>query len=455
MLIYGIVFGLVLLLFWISRKEKAGTDIKRGTRVWYRCASYLQKKLLVLRFFDKKTLSIGVVVITGGCVLGAVISFWEYTVSNTEIEVLDKAGYEEGAYQETLRVEEEGGGLHIIDVEIPNQIYTADQIKGLFKQALSEIEGYILAGNESPDYITEDMALITQIPGTPIIVSWTTDRAEILNYEGAIGSEIPEEGVTVNISAELSYHTHSEEYSRTVKVFPPVLSETEEKQQQILDEVADKNQNEEDKQFFLPDQVAGRKLTWFRIRESNGFIVFGTAVLAAVIFLMGRRKEQLQKKEDRKAQMMMDYPEILSKLILLLNAGLSMRKAFARIALDYKKQQAAFTGKKKIHYGYEEILVSFYEMERGVSEKEAYEHLGIRCELPVYRTFSVLLVQNLRKGSGELLEIMEREAAAAFEERKRRARIIGEQASTKLLLPMGLMLLIVFAVLLIPAFLSF
>ena len=46
------------------------------------------------------------------------------------------------------------------------------------------------------------------------------------------------------------------------------------------------------------------------------------------------------------------------------------------------------------------------------------------------------------------------EAEEAFEQRKARARQLGEEAGTKLLLPMGLLLILVFAVLLVPAMLS-
>jgi tight adherence protein C len=94
-------------------------------------------------------------------------------------------------------------------------------------------------------------------------------------------------------------------------------------------------------------------------------------------------------------------------------------------------------------------------MDKGVSEIEAYRHMGTRSEEPKYKTFSTLLVQNMRKGSGELIRQLERESTEAFEERKKRARILGEQAGTKLMFPMMLMLMVVFAILMVPAMVSF
>lgn len=72
-----------------------------------------------------------------------------------------------------------------------------------------------------------------------------------------------------------------------------------------------------------------------------------------------------------------------------------------------------------------------------------------------YKTLSTLLVQNLQKGSQRLLEMLEMESTEAFDDRKRKARVLGEAAATKLLIPMMLMLLIVLAIIMIPAVLSF
>lgn len=95
------------------------------------------------------------------------------------------------------------------------------------------------------------------------------------------------------------------------------------------------------------------------------------------------------------------------------------------------------------------------EMDSGVAEIEAYRRFGERCSQMKYRTFSTLLIQNLQKGSRRLAELLEKEALEAWDERKRKARVLGEAAATKLLVPMIMMLAVVMAVIMIPAFLSF
>ena len=65
-----------------------------------------------------------------------------------------------------------------------------------------------------------------------------------------------------------------------------------------------------------------------------------------------------------------------------------------------------------------------------------------------------LLNQNLRKGTKGLTNLLQREAQEAFEERKNMAKKLGEEAGTKLMIPLFLMLAVVFVIVTVPAFLT-
>ena len=52
-------------------------------------------------------------------------------------------------------------------------------------------------------------------------------------------------------------------------------------------------------------------------------------------------------------------------------------------------------------------------------------------------------------------QVLAKEAEQAQRLRRQQAQILGEQASTRLLFPMILMLLVVFVILLVPAWLTF
>ena len=72
-----------------------------------------------------------------------------------------------------------------------------------------------------------------------------------------------------------------------------------------------------------------------------------------------------------------------------------------------------------------------------------------------YKTFATLLIQNLQKGSRHMGEMLEKESVEAWDDRKRKAKVQGEAATTKLLFPMILMLGVVMAIVMLPACLSF
>ena len=90
-----------------------------------------------------------------------------------------------------------------------------------------------------------------------------------------------------------------------------------------------------------------------------------------------------------------------------------------------------------------------------LDEAEAYMHFGRRCHLRQYTKLCTLLVQNLRRGNDTLLQVLQEEAESSFEERKNLARELGEEAGTRLLFPMMIMLGITMLIIIVPAYFSF
>lgn len=238
-----------------------------------------------------------------------------------------------------------------------------------------------------------------------------------------------------------------EESGKTESVF----SAEEEKKKELQDVISRYNQEKNDPDYYyLPQEWEGKRLEWEKPADTSGTL-FASLCLAAGIALMILTEREGQAKElKRREQMLMDYPGLIMKFTLLVQAGMTARKAFQKIAADYSRRS---DGQKR--YAYEEIKAICYEMDSGISEGEAYRRLEERCGQVKYKTFATLLIQNLQKGSRHLADMLERESMEAWEERKRKARVLGEAAATKLLVPMVLMLLVVMAVIMIPACLTF
>ena len=72
-----------------------------------------------------------------------------------------------------------------------------------------------------------------------------------------------------------------------------------------------------------------------------------------------------------------------------------------------------------------------------------------------YRRLGFLLSVHLKQGNEQLLALLSQEADSAQEDRRSMARKAGEEAGTKLLLPMMLMLVVVMFLVLLPACMDF
>lgn len=222
--------------------------------------------------------------------------------------------------------------------------------------------------------------------------------------------------------------------------------------EQLLQAVEEYNQKKQDAdKYYLPKEMDGEPVIWSRPWDTSGGILAALCVVAACCVPVQKQRAEERARQERLRQVMLDYPNLVTRLALLMEAGMTVRRAFGKIALDYKKKKNAGGAR----HAYEELLRSYYEMESGVMEERAYENFGKRCGHPKYRTLARLLMQNLKRGDRRMLDTLEKESIEAFEERKRYARVQGEAAATKLLIPMVMMLLVVLAILIVPACMSF
>ena len=371
---------------------------------------------------------IPVLIAAAGLLLGCGIGIYEGRARAwSQEDYFQRNTYGGGAYTEEMEAEIEGEKKKI-EVTVEEKKYSRREAEKLMQETAEALDGEILGDNQSVDEIRKPMHLPEHVGDSPVGISWITDHPQILDWEGTLGEEIPQEGVFVTIQGELS------------------LGES----RQLYEGIEKENQGEDTGRLYLPGKVEGKKVRWMRSSSHTGLWVSLLAVLSAVL-AAARQEEQKHKKEkERRELLLRDYPDIVGKLVLFLGAGMTIKGAFTRIAADYQKW-----GQCGPRPGYEEMAAACKEMERGISEAEAYQRFGARCRLPCYKTLATLLFQNLKKGGRGLLELLEREAAEAEDDRIRNARIKGEQVSSKLLVPMFLMLLVVLVILMVPAYLTF
>lgn len=147
--------------------------------------------------------------------------------------------------------------------------------------------------------------------------------------------------------------------------------------------------------------------------------------------------------------MRQQYPELVHKLALYIGAGMTIRGAFQKIGSDYERKTNRPRDENIVG---KEVLYTCRELQSGIAEGAAYERFGRRTGLREYIKLSALLGQNLKRGNRTLLERLREEAEKTSEESILQAKKLGEEAGTKLLIPMVIMLGIVMVMIMIPAF---
>ncbi len=394
---------------------------------------------------DKKNFCMAAFIILLGNLLGIGIFIKEEKERN--IKYLERNSYGEGGYEETLFAETQGKTQEIT-VYVEEESYTEKEIEHYRKEAKKELDKWLKKVKKGG----KDFRFPQSLEGNPVKISWSTGNPEILSWEGILGEDIPEKGENVEIVAFLSLGEGTEIWQKKVTVYPPSLSEKKKLQKEIQKEAELLSENPSEP-LYLPQTVRGEEIRYRKTGTETGRIIcIMSLVLGLGVYPLQKEKEK-KKQELVKKEMQRDYPDIIQKLVLFLRAGFTIRKAMEKIADGYLRSKEKYHAKERS--AYEEIVRTCKEMQGGIYEAEAYERFGVRCGLSQYKVLSVLLVQNLKKGNQNLLELLEREEAVAEDERKRSAKVRGEEASTKLLLPMVLQLIVVLMILMIPAFFSF
>ena len=392
------------------------------------------------------------------CVLSVafLVELWNMFADNT-VTKIERNSYGERAETDTYKVEIDGKTEEILDIQVAPRSYTEQELQGLYLSATKVLETSFLGQNTSAEHVTEKLSLSDSIEGYPFRIRWEMSRYDVVDSTGKLYQNVIEKvdtenrGVPVTLTAILQYGSKSFSFSEDIVVYAEkeeILSEKE-KLENLVADIEDESR--EDAYVELPEMLDGKKLVWRKVESTKTIplLLVGSAV--SFFFLYSEIQKERKEKQKREKQMLFDYPEIVSQFTVLISAGMSTKNAWKKIVEDYRKQKAR-TGRER--WAYEEMFYILQEMQSGIPEAECYAHFVERANLMPYMKLGALLLQNLRKGTKGMWAMLEVEACQSLEERKNQVKKLGEEAGTKLLLPMLLMLIVVLLIVMVPAFVS-
>lgn len=172
------------------------------------------------------------------------------------------------------------------------------------------------------------------------------------------------------------------------------------------------------------------------------FVAAVPAALCGMPFLMDR--DLNNQIEHRREQIQLEFPDFVNKLILLVNAGSTIPKAWSKIVAESGSTSPLFR----------ELRICAAEIQAGKPEAVAYEEFARRCKIKEVIKFVSVIILNLRKGGSEVIPTLRAQADECWEARRATARRLGEKASSKLLFPMSIMLLGIIMIVALPAILA-
>jgi len=475
--IAAIVTGCFLIFFFLSRKEDTPSDTSPLLKPFSRIALYLVNKVR-LRFpvlfssvqvekdlaqlhpgenreylrteYYVRKIAVCLAVIFLGTLFGAAVRFSaQGKVILREGGKIFRGGWQEGIRDIKIAADFRKQKMEF-QIQVQPQRLTEEETEAMFDEFLRKLPEYILGGNESLQAVTEALILTEEYEGYPFLARWESNRPDILSSTGHVYAVDKEQQAELTLHLDYGGYRRMEEIKVILK--PPVLT-AEEQLYLEMEELLMQSQNSslDQEEWQLPSMWRGEELGWRQLVEDNSLLLWTGAIGAAMLVYWFSDRDLHEQIEKRRRVLHREYPELVHKLVLFVGAGMTIKGAFWKIAGDYEaKRQAG--GRESP--AYEEMLYTCREQQAGISEGTSYEHLGRRTGLQEYIRLSTLLTQNLKRGSCTLLERLREEADKAAEEQLQQSRKLGEEAGTKLLVPMVMMLAVVMIVIMIPAFSS-
>ena len=335
-----------------------------------------------------------------------------------------------------------------LTVEVGARQYTEAEAKELFSSLIEEIPFIICGNNENLSSVREDLELVKSLPEYGVKLTWYPEDAELISYDGEVRNDGLKSPISTSLRLIFSDGNTDSTYEIPVTVLPKLRDDKESLIADFQKTLSDENTKQINSgELVLPEEFEGRSLSYKKDADLTPLFIIFLGVVAAVSLAFKEKSEASARLKRREEELTIDYSEFVSKLMVFIGAGFGIRGAWEKIVEGYER-----SGIKRALYT--EMKISLGELERGVPEGKVYTDFGRRCGLRPYIKLCSILEQNRKNGGRNIRALLSAEMAEAFLERKNIAKRLGEEAGTKLLIPLFIMLMIVMAIVILPAMLA-
>ena len=375
-------------------------------------------------------------------------------VQDTEVIKRRDAGSQPETYQYYLEVPELGEGIPY-EIKVDAKSYTSEERDRVLEEAMIEQQRRMLGDNETFDEISEPLCLVESLCHGQVKATYEISPADVVTKDGMIRMErIPKEGLDILVEVKLALADAAEGDAVQYYEIPITIIQKEPQILQVLKQELEQYLSESDRSedaLKLPTELKGYSLKWKKQYHFYGLKIIALEVIVGILLLLLQEEKKKEKKEQYQHRLRMDYPEVLGLFSVLLGAGMTIPQALQKLV----EQRASSEKEREMHPIYQELSRTLWEIKEGESERKAFEELAERVGLQEYRRWIRLMMQQKREGGGRFVEEITYEAQQAYLNQRNYVKKMGEEAGTKMLLPMMGLLCIVFGIVMVPALLSF
>ena len=175
--------------------------------------------------------------------------------------------------------------------------------------------------------------------------------------------------------------------------------------------------------------------------EQTGIILGAFLAIALPAAMVSDLHKKVRLREQN---IMLELPELLNSIVLLVGAGETVQRAIIRCVDSHRGDVN--------HPLYKELRVMTSEWEGGYSFQQAFENFSKRCAVQEVSLFTTTVLLNYRRGGADFVLSLRDLSRMLWDKRKAISRTRGEQASSKLVFPMVVIFLIVIVLVGTPAF---
>lgn len=312
------------------------------------------------------------------------------------------------------------------------------------QNTLDTLEANMYREGEGKERVLTGLNIPVRLANNPVDISFSTDEGGILLDNGDLNFEMIKEKRQVTLKLTASYGEREMSRSLVITVYPRTLTEEEKVKLAVKEKLDSALADGENETITLPAEVGGKRVrAYFPKEEITGNLV-GFALAAIICLFVVFNENNKRKIKDREEELKNGYTEFVGRFVILLGAGLN-------IPAIWRKLETGFASNKSLT---EEIRLTLWEVGNGKTEREAYENFGKRIGGTQYAKFVSVINQSLKLGQGQLLSRLEAESEAAMFERRNKAKVMGEVADTKMLMPMMLQLVLIMLIIMVPALLA-